>query len=396
MRQQLISFLKQHPFFVNLAWTLARWGLRLWGLFVPVRPKTMMFSSMGGRKFDDSPRAIYDEVCRRPGFSDWTLIWAFVEPEKFDLPRGEKVRIDTPAFFKALLSSQVWVGNSGIDRGIDLKRKGVVRVETWHGTPLKKICGEENTNTIGGKPKVFTGKPDGDTVRCAQSEYDREIFQRIFHAEQDAFLLCDLPRNDTLLRYTEADLAAIRERLEIPAGKKVILYTPTYREYLLDAHNNTYIAPPMDLRKWETALGGDYVLLFRAHYAVTAALGLKETPFVRDVSAYPTLNDLYVVADLMISDYSSTFFDYAVLDRPMFCFAYDLEEYQEKRGLYLDLEKTLPCPVDRDEDTLLEHIRTMDTATCIQRTQKFHQRFVPYAGQASQTVVDEIERRLHR
>lgn len=394
MRQKLINFLKTHPFFVNLAWGCARLALTVWGLFVPIRPRTMIFASFGGRKFDDSPKQIYDEVCRRSEFADWTLIWAFAEPEQFTLPRGEKVKIDTPAFFRALLSSRVWVSNSGMDRGIELKRKGVLKVETWHGTPLKKICGEENSNTLGGAPKPYTGKPDGETIRCAQSAYDREIFQRLFHARQDAILLCDLPRNDPLLRYTAEDIAAIRRRQNIPDGKRVLLYTPTYREYLIDEHRDTYLAPPMDLSKWKAALGADYVLLVRAHYAVTAALHLQEDAFVRDVSAYPALNDLYAIADAMISDYSSTFFDYSILDRPMFCFAYDLEEYEEKRGLYLPLAETLPCPVDRDEDALLHHIQTMDAAACSAAVRAFHLRFAPHAGHAAEAVVNEIERRL--
>lgn len=393
MRTKIISFLKRHPTAVNLFWTVARMALSLWGLFVPVQPKTMLFASFGGRKFDDSPKAIYDEICRRPGFSDWKLIWAFVDPEQFQPPRGEKVRMDTPAFFHALLSSRVWVSNTGMDRGIGLTRKKTVKVETWHGAPLKKICGEEHTGSMGGQRERYGGRGER-IIRCAQSEYDRDIFQRLFRAEKSDFLLCGLPRNDALLRYTPEDVKKIRAQLCIPAGKRVILYTPTYREYLLDEHNDTYIAPPMDLAKWERLLGEEYVLLFRAHYAVTAALKLTESDFVRDVSAYPTLNDLYAAADIMISDYSSTFFDYAILERPMLCFAYDLEEYEEKRGLYLDLEETLPCPVDREVDTLLERIQSLDTDAYSRRAKEFHRRFTPHDGHAARAVVEEVERRL--
>ena len=78
----------------------------------------------------------------------------------------------------------------------------------------------------------------------------------------------------------------------------------------------------------------------------------------------------------------------------MFCFAYDLEEYEEKRGLYLPLAETLPCPVDRDEDALLEHIKTMDAAACSAAARAFHLRFAPHAGHAAEAVVNEIERRL--
>lgn len=220
------------------------------------------------------------------------------------------------------------------------------------------------------------------------------MFQRIFNASKESFLLCDLPRNDKILRYDENEIQNIRSDLNIPIDKKVILYTPTYREYLMTSSYGLYIAPPMTLSKWREQLGSQYVLLMRAHYAVTEALDIKEDDFIKDVSNYPSLNDLYVIADLMVSDYSSTYFDYAILDRPMFCFAYDLEEYEEKRGLYLDLNTTLPCPVDKDEDTLLKHILEIDYDKAMSRTKQFHARFSPYAGQASSIVVSEIIDRL--
>ena len=393
MRRKLIGFLKRHPWMLRKCWKAAEIALRLCGLFVPIEQKKMLFSSFGGRSFDDSPKALYDEICRNPKFSDWELVWAFVEPEKYSPCRGRTVKIDTPEFFLTLLMSKVWVSNSGMTRGIKLKRRGVIRVETWHGTPLKKIGGEENSNTIGG-PKKHKGKKDARTIRCAQSEFDCEIFQRIQHAEKSAYLICDLPRNDALLQFSVDDRKVIREALGIPQEKKVILYTPTYREYLLDENKDTYIAPPMDLLRWKKELGEEYVLLFRAHYAVTAALELEENEFVWDVSDYPRLNDLYSIADVMISDYSSTFFDYAILDRPMLCFAYDLEEYEEKRGLYLDLAETLPCPISRTEEELLALIKTMDWETFSERTREFHMRFAPHAGHASEAVVKEMEKRL--
>lgn len=395
MRLRFINFLKTHPLCVTLAWKAARIVLSVWGIFVPIRPKTMLFSSFGGRNLDDSPKAIYDEICRRPEFDDWTLIWAFVDPDKFDLLRGEKVKIDTPAFFRTLLSSRVWVSNSSIDRGIRIRKKGILYVETWHGSSLKKACGEENETAIGGKwSAVHKGKRDDRTIRCAQSELDQEQYQRNFHATKGSIMLCGAPRNDPLFHYTENDLEDIRHKLAIPEGKEVILYAPTYREYLLDEHREMYLAPPMDLVKWERLLGDKFVLLMRAHYGVSKALNLQENEFVRDVSKYSCLNDLYMVSDILISDYSSAMIDYSILDRPIFCFAYDFEEFSRKRGFYWDLEKGLPCPLDRNEDTLLDHILTMDREKCIEATKEFHRKFVPYAGHASEAVVDEMQKRL--
>lgn len=398
MRLRIINFLKAHPLFVNMAWSIARFCLRIWGLFVPVQDKTMLFASYGGRKFDDSPKAIYEEVCRRPEFADWRLVWAFAEPENFDLPRGEKVKIDTPAFFHALLYSRVWVSNSGMDRGIKLKRRGTVKVETWHGSVYKKGCGEEHENTIGGKKaQLHTGPKDDETIRCVQSAVDLFHFQRLFHATEASFLRCGFPRNDELVRATAADMTAARQRVGVPEGKLAILYMPTWREYTVNDRNEVYCAPPIDLRKWEKLLGERYMLLFRAHYAVSAALNLEENSFVRNVSDYPAINDLYLASDILISDYSSSFIDYSVLERPMLCFAYDLEEYERRRGLYLDPNTELPCRVDRDEDALLESILTMDHGNMCRRTAGFRQKHAEYiTGHGSEAVVDEILRRLRK
>lgn len=394
MRNKIIMFFKTHPSLILKVWAVARYFMTCWSWFVPVQKKTIIFNSFGGRSFNDSPKALYDEICKRPEFDDWRLIWAFVDPSKYNIPRGDKVKIDTYAFFKALLFSRVWIGNSGTDRGIGLKLKRNIRVDTWHGTPLKKICGEEHTGNFAVKPGDYKGQIDGDTIRCAQSAFDQKIFARVFHATKESILLSDLPRNDELLRYTKDTLYHIKQSIGIDTNKKVILYTPTYREYLINEKHENYIAPPMNLQKWENRLKQDYVLLIRAHYTISSALSIVENDFVRDVSKYPSVNDLYAISDMMISDYSSTYFDYAILDRPMLCFAYDLEEYEEKRGLYMNLLESLPCEIDDNEDDLIDRILNIDIENASSKTKEFHQKYAPYAGNACITVINEVLKRL--
>ena len=395
MREKLIIYLKTHPFIIRIIWSLAR-GVLAMLVNVSKQQKTILFCSFGGRNFNDSPKAVYDEICSREEFEDWRFVWAFVEPDKFTIPRGDKVKVDTFSFFKTLITSKVWVSNSGMDRGVDLITDKIIRVETWHGTPLKRICGEENQNTFGTKPIEYKGPIDTSAIRCSQSDFDREIFARIFHASKESILLSDLPRNDELLTYTPERLYEIREYLGIAVKKKVILYTPTYREYLINENSQNYIVPPIDLDKWEKELGERYVLLIRAHYAVSAALGIKENSFVKNVSSYSSLNDLYAISDIMISDYSSTYFDYAILDRPMLCFAYDKEEYEEKRGLYLNMEEDLPCKVCKSEDEVISEILNMDLLAAIEATKAFHKKYAPYAGHASEMVVERILFKLGR
>jgi CDP-glycerol glycerophosphotransferase len=137
------------------------------------------------------------------------------------------------------------------------------------------------------------------------------------------------------------------------------------------------------------------VVLVRAHYAVTAAMNFTADGMFYDVSDYPYLSDLYAITDILLSDYSSAYVDFSILGRPMLCFAYDRAEYEEKRGLYIDLEKTLPCPIAENEDELLSFIREMDAAAYTEKTRDFCARFAPYAGHATEAVLEEIEKRLH-
>ncbi len=370
--------------------------LKFFGVFVPINPKRMVFASFGGRKYDDSPRSIYLEVCRRPEFADWDLVWVFVDPSEYEIPRGRKIMVDTVQFFLTLLSSRVWVSNSGMDRGIGIKKSGILRVETWHGTPLKKICGDEHQNSMVQKKKMKKVRAvDTKTIRCAQSEYDLNIRARLHHASKESFLLCGLPRNDSLFTYTPEEIAGIRKSIGIPDGKKVILYTPTYREYLQDENRETYLAPPIDFDKWSRRLGDRYVFLLRAHYAVAKAIRIPDNGFVFDVSDYPTLNDLYIISDLMISDYSSTFIDYSILKRPMFCFPYDYDEYEEKRGLYVDIRTELPCGSDENEDDLIARIENMDQKAMVEAVTEFQKKYAPFdSGNASAAAVDKILERI--
>lgn len=393
MREKIIIYLKTHPSIIRAIWSVTRVFLTF-VVRVTKKQNTILFCSFGGRNFNDSPKAVYDEICSRDDFKDWRLVWAFVEPEKFTISRGEKVKVDTFSFFKLLVTSKVWVSNSGMDRGIDIITDKVIRVETWHGTPLKRICGEENETSIGNNKKSYKAFVDNSAIRCAQSEFDREIFARIFNASKDSFLLSDLPRNDELFTYTSERLFKIHKELDIDTSKKIILYTPTYREYMLNDSSQNYMDIPIDLEKWERVLGNDYVLMVRAHYAVSAALGINDNSFVKDVSSYHSLNNLYAIADVMISDYSSTYFDYAILDRPMICFAYDKEVYEKKRGLYLKLEDDLPCKVCKTEDEVITEILNMDFPSAIEATKRFHKKYAPYAGGSSKMVVDKILSKL--
>ncbi len=394
MRLKIINYLKQHPIILDTFGVIANFVFGFLSKLLKIKQKYMLFASYGGRKFDDSPKAIYDEICKRREFDNWTLVWAFVEPEKFNVPRGIKVKIDTLPFFKVLLTSHVWISNSGMSRGIKYKDERIIKVETWHGSVTKKSCGEENTMFLYKKDHKSKLK-DISTIRCAQSQIDVDVLSRLFSASKDSFIKTGFPRNDELAKATLEDSKKARNKLGIPWDKKVILYMPTWRQYDLDCFNNVVCKPPINISYWKKELGKNFVFLVRAHYAVTSALTIKDDDFVKNVSDYPSINDLYLASDILITDYSSAMIDYSILEKPIFCFAYDYEKYIEKIGLYLDLQKELPNHFYKTEKELIVAILNIDWDFSKKISKFFKQKHATFVnGLASRKIVEEILTRL--
>ena len=352
--------------------------------FVKVNDKKILVMSFGGRKYDDSPKEVYEALKKDPFFADYDIVWGFLAPEKFKHLGLKTVKVDTFKFYIYALSSRIWINNSSVERGLNLRRSNTIEFNTWHGTPIKKLGDDINTQMAYRRKKRKIG-----TVRyCSQSEYDREIFSRLFKTDISNIIISDLPRNDNLAHTANSEIDDIGLKLNIPKDKKIILYAPTFREYSRDALNNCVLYPPIDFKKWKKELGNEYVLLFRAHYEVVKALDIKNDSFIMDVSDWPQLSELIKISDILISDYSSIYFDYAITEKPMFNFSYDYEEYLEKRGTYIDLRKELPCKVNLNEDTLIEEIKTFNYEEYCKKTIKFKEKYAPYAGQATYKVIE--------
>ena len=389
--RRIKNYIKTHPKLMETFYFAVKAVFDILSWFIPVKKKTIIFVSLAGRNFDDSPRALYEEICKRHFFDGWTLIWAFKNPEEIEIPRGKKIKFGTLGYWLTLMRTQVWIENGGMDLGLRLNYKGHIMVKTWHGTVIKRGEGDEATGNVL-KEYRKRSKRDSTSIRCVQTASEIENCMKYFKADRECFLKCGLPRNDVLLRYNETDKIKIKEQLGIPCDKKIILYMPTYREYLLNDKKETYFLPPITLSKWKQLLGDQYFMLIRAHYGVTEALSIDLTSFGLDVSSYQPLSELYYVSDILISDYSSAFFDYSVTGKPMRCFAY---EYVRKRGLLYDLNVILPCPIMRTEDEIIESILTMDYAFECSKTKNFSKKYAEYfSGHASEIMVDELEKRL--
>ncbi len=170
------------------------------------------------------------------------------------------------------------------------------------------------------------------------------------------------PRNDFLFRYSEEDLKRVKNALGLPPKKKVILYAPTWRDNQHETAVGYTYELKTDFELLRRELDSEYVILFRAHYFIANSFNFELfNGFVYNVSDYDDINELYIISDILVTDYSSVFFDYANLKRPMIFYMYDLEDYKNHlRDFYIDI-KTLPGEIVKTEHRLIDAIRGVDS-----------------------------------
>ena len=350
------------------------------GHFLKTENNLVLINSFGGRRYNDSPKAIFEYLKSNPKYEYLDIVWAFEEPEKFNIP-CRKVKIDSWNYFKTALKAKYWITCVNIERGLHFKKKGTRYLNTWHGTPLKLVG-----NAVSGRRDFDCSNVD---IFCYAGRYEYNINVRDFGVRPESLLCSGLPRNDELYHISSERITILRTVLNIPSDKKVILYAPTWR----DSKNGgkTYaIKPPIDIDWWQKQLGNEYVILFRMHAFTTQLMGLEFNDFVRDMSTYPDINDLMIVADMLISDYSATIFDYSILERPIICFAYDYETYAKERGLYINLEEELPSGICLTEQEVITKVRTLDYTEECRKTKLFKNKYLEVGGKAIQLCVEKL------
>lgn len=370
-----------------------------------VNDKLIIFASFNGRSYCDSPKAIYNYLINSNEFNDYNFVWAFknVEEHKFlEKNKNTKViNIKSNEFLKILGQAKYWIFNFKIQDYIFPKNNQVF-VQCWHGTPLKRLgCDLEHfnnaMNSISEIRKRYEIEASKFSYFLSPSDFATEKFMTAWNIQnKDIMLQAGYPRNDFLINYTNKDIQQIKEKLNLSnTNKKIILYAPTYRDNQHTAGVGYTYETEVDFEKLRKELSDDYIILFRAHWLVAQNFDFeKYKDFVIDVSNHDDINELYVIADMLITDYSSVFFDYANLKRPIIFYMYDLEKYRDDiRGFYLNLNE-LPGKIIEKDDELIEEIKNMSKKfEYNEKYKKFNEKFNYLDdGQASKRVVEKLLR----
>lgn len=388
VKNRIRSIIKYMPGVYTLYFYIMSALINSLKLLIHIDDQMIMFNSFAGRKFDDSPKAIYDLMKSDLRFSNYKLIWALDRPQDYELGNTTVIKTDTLKYFIMCLKSRVWITNSSFERGLRFKNNKTFYFNTWHGTPLKKMGSD-----IGDSNQSFSSKSGTKwNAMTSQSEFETDIFSRAFNIPRDNILEFGLPRNDILSNYGTKDRQHLRRSLGIEDDKIVILYAPTFREYEKEINHGIVLAPPINFNHWREVLGESYTIMFRAHYEVAKIMNFNESDYVKNMTSYPSINDLIIASDILITDYSSILFDYSITGKPILHFTYDYEKYIKNRGVYFDIRKYFDGAAN--EDQLLRIIKNLNTSKAKKQTIDFREKFLNFYGTATEKVIDYIAKEL--
>lgn len=311
----------------------------------PVDPSLALFAAYWYRGVFCNPAAIAERAGQlAPGVR---TVWVVNRNRVAQLPPGtDHVVAGTPAYYRSVARARWLFNNVNWPQKI-VKRPGATHVMTHHGTPLKMMGLDQADHPSGAMNTDFAAqmrRVDKWDFSISANAHTTLAWDRAYPAGHET-LEVGYPRNDRLATATAEEITAVRAKLGLDPSETVVLYAPTHREWL---PAGTQI---LDVEELAEHLGPDTVLLVRAHYFYVPTgrtSDLHRRGRVIDVSAYPVVEDLYLAADTMITDYSSAMFDYAVLDRPLVIFAPDWPVYRELRGVYFDLMAQPPGAVATD------------------------------------------------
>ncbi len=307
----------------------------------------IVFHSFAGR-YSDNPRAIHERLAHR---ADLEQVW-LAEPAHLDaFPDWVKTMDPAdPGVPDLLASADVLVANTHTEYEWE-KRPGTTYLQTWHGTPLKRIH-----NDVLWAPEGRLTRLDRDVARwdlllspnAASTPRLAGAFGYGGRVVETGY-----PRNDALLAPgADRTRERTREELGIEPGRTAVLYAPTWRDQEVFGGDGQLVLP-LDLAALRAALPDEVVLLVRAHNMVTARYVAQVLPGVVDVSYHPDIRDLFVAADALVTDYSSAMFDFAVTGKPIVYSAPDLEAFAGTvRGFYFDLAPIAPGPLTTSVDEL--------------------------------------------
>ncbi|HYP46211.1 MAG TPA: CDP-glycerol glycerophosphotransferase family protein [Propionibacteriaceae bacterium] len=304
--------------------------------------RTIVYCSFDGR-YSDNPRALYEGSAH--GTTGDRHVWLCHPDHRGGFPSGTAtVAYGSAEASRVLGEADLIVANTHVEMDWS-KKPGAVYLQTWHGTPLKRVH-----HDVFWAPPGRLARLDGDVARwdylVSPNPVSTPRLRSAFGFTKEV-LETGYPRNDLLVSpRSELVRARVRATLGLSDETTAVLYAPTWRDDEYFAEGAPQAGLALDIDAFVSELGHTHTLMPRVHYLMTDRLPPMKRPGVADVSRYPDMQELYLAADVLITDYSSSMFDFAVTGKPMIFYTYDLATYRDSlRGFYFDLEPLAPGPL---------------------------------------------------
>lgn len=322
--------------------------------FIPIQKKRVLFSSFSGRQYSDSPKRISDELLKT--HPQYEQIWAFVEPSKFlDLnSKGIKViKFKSLSYLYYAMTCSVFVDNVEFWSILKFRPRQMV-IQTWHGGGLYKRVGSDRMDVSELEKQHVINKMKKNTLFISSCRKFTEFVIRGAFRYDGEVLEIGLPRNDELIREGNLDIAGLRSELGVPEGNKCVLYAPTFRNSMSVALYD------VDFERLCAALsmhfGGEWTVILRLHYYMDKQkMNVKCSHTIVDATTYPDMQHLLRLADVLVTDYSSSLWDFSLMNKPAFVYARDLDEYCTERNFYMPIDQW-PFPVATNNKMLEDNI----------------------------------------
>jgi CDP-glycerol glycerophosphotransferase len=324
---------------------------------LPIQKDKIVVTHFYGRGYGDNPKAIVEALLRRR--KDLNIVWLLTDPSQ-SLPEAVHGRsYGVLSRIYQLSTAKVWIDDCR--KGARQKRKGQIYLQTWHGFALKRIEGD----TLGTLPKTYEAYARRDAAQTdlmiSGSDFMEKCYRRAFWYTGE--IACyGSPRNDILFHPPEGLKEQVYSKLGISPDKQLVLYAPTFRA---DGSLEPYsLDPQRVIDACEKRFGGRFALLLRLHPNIEDKAASLHCDGDRVIQAthYPDLQELLALCQVVITDYSSLMFDFALTGRPVFQFATDIAAYRKDRNFNFPLD-TLPFSLAQDNDELEANILHFEEAT---------------------------------
>lgn len=368
----------------------------LWHIFriLPIQKNKIVFMSYYGRGYSDNPKYIAEQLISNG--ENMKYVWVLSAKGKSDLPDKFIVtKLNSFSYIYHMSTAKFWVDNAR--KYYCVKKKGQVYIQTWHGGfGLKRI--EKDVEDKLDRDYLKMAKRDAaqTDLMISNSTTLTKLYRSSFWYDKGEILECGLPRNDKLFMYGEKEVNEIRTKLNLPKNTRICLYAPTFRkDGSLNVYNMDY---HMCVNRLEKYLGGKWIILLRLHPNIfKLSDGIKcDNQVVFNASFYDDIQELYMISDLAITDYSSIMFDFMLTGRPCFLYASDIAEYQKDRNFFISID-SLPFPLAQNNMELSEIIELFDECEYKRNVEKFmeYHGFCD-CGEASKVIAEWIRNKMYK